>query len=106
MLIRHLIVPAENVKDLSEIPAKVRAEMNITPVESMDDVVRIALLAPVAEEKADEPEQEPEHDAEPVPPPPALYPVLNENVAEESGTLLPPDGATHVNEQPPFDSGM
>jgi ATP-dependent Lon protease len=104
--IRNLIVPAENVKDLSEIPAKVRAEMSITPVESMDDVVRIALLAPVAEEKADEPEQEPEHEAEPVPPPPALYPVLNENVAEENGTLLPPDGATHVNEQPPFGSGM
>ena len=42
--IRSLLVPAENAKDLAEIPAKVRAEMNITLVESMDDVIRIALL--------------------------------------------------------------
>ncbi|HKS71223.1 MAG TPA: endopeptidase La, partial [Ktedonobacterales bacterium] len=45
--IRNLLVPAENNKDLADIPAKIRAEMNITLVESMDEVIRLALLPAV-----------------------------------------------------------
>ncbi len=104
--IRNLIVPADNAKDLVEIPAKVRAEMTITPVESMDDVVRLALLEQVPEERDDEPEPNEASTTEPVPPPPALYPVLNEQVAEEHDTLVPPDGSADINEQPPFGQGM
>jgi ATP-dependent Lon protease len=42
--IREILIPSENVKDLREIPRKVRAELNIIPVEHMDEVLRRALL--------------------------------------------------------------
>jgi ATP-dependent Lon protease len=42
--IRTILIPAENVKDLREIPRKVRAELNIIPVEHMDEVLPRALL--------------------------------------------------------------
>ena len=42
--IRHLLAPAENEKDLVEIPPKIRGELTITLVETMDDVIRVALL--------------------------------------------------------------
>jgi ATP-dependent Lon protease len=42
--IRTILIPAENVKDLREIPKKVRAELNIVPVEHMDEVLPRALL--------------------------------------------------------------
>nr|BBH89702.1 Lon protease [Thermosporothrix sp. COM3] len=44
--INHVIVPAENKKDLAEIPAKIRQKVQFTLVESMDQVVDIALLPP------------------------------------------------------------
>jgi ATP-dependent Lon protease len=52
--IRHLIVPAENDKDLAEIPAKIRASITFDLVETMDDVIRIALI-PSAEEETEKP---------------------------------------------------
>jgi ATP-dependent Lon protease len=42
--IREILIPAENMKDLREIPRKVRRELSIVPVEHMDDVLRRALL--------------------------------------------------------------
>jgi len=42
--IRHLLAPAENEKDLAEIPAKIRHDLTITLVATMDDVIRVALL--------------------------------------------------------------
>src|SRR5215469_6146184 len=42
--IRTLIIPRENSKDLVEIPAKVREEMTFHLVDSMDQVVELALL--------------------------------------------------------------
>jgi len=42
--IRAILIPAENMKDLREIPRKVRAELTIIPVEHMDEVLRRALL--------------------------------------------------------------
>jgi ATP-dependent Lon protease len=42
--IRQLLVPAENRKDVADIPAKVREEMRLTFVESMDAVLAAALL--------------------------------------------------------------
>ncbi|MEO7003126.1 MAG: endopeptidase La [Ktedonobacterales bacterium] len=111
--IRHLLVPAENEKDLAEIPPKIRAEMTITLVETMDQVLPLALLAADAEEgQAPEgEEQEPIAkvaqsatsasvtdasdgitdglvDAEPTPPAPSRYPAVAEDSSDE--TLPPP----------------
>jgi ATP-dependent Lon protease len=99
--IRNLLVPAENVKDLSEIPAKIRGEMRITPVESMDEVVRLALLP-----KTEEPEQGdggPDGDStrEPVPPAPVVTNVFDRDVAEDEADLVPPGGTPHLDDHAP-----
>lgn len=55
--ITNLIVPAENKKDLNEIPAKVRQQMHFTFVETMDQVIDAALLeAPASVEETHEEE--------------------------------------------------
>jgi len=41
--IKTLIMPHGNSKDISEIPQRVRAELQIIPVKSMDEVLQIAL---------------------------------------------------------------
>ncbi len=95
--IRNLIVPDENNKDLADIPAKIRAEMSITLVESMDEVIRLALLPAVEPNGAATDQQTREKVAaasegggEPVPPAPELYPVaeepalVTEHVGEQS----------------------
>ncbi|AEH44742.1 ATP-dependent protease La [Thermodesulfatator indicus DSM 15286] len=41
--IETVIIPQENEKDLKEIPAKVRKDLDIVLVEHMDDVLKIAL---------------------------------------------------------------
>jgi ATP-dependent Lon protease len=41
--IREIILPRENEKDLEEVPADVRGEMEVRLVESMDEVLRLAL---------------------------------------------------------------
>ncbi len=43
-LIRKVLIPKENVKDLKEIPEKVLSEIEIEPVEHMDDVLEKALV--------------------------------------------------------------
>ncbi len=45
--IKTFLLPKENLKDLVEIPAKVREEMQIIPVEHMDEVLKIALARPI-----------------------------------------------------------
>jgi ATP-dependent Lon protease len=52
--ITHLIIPAENKKDLAEIPAKVRQRMKFTLVDTIDQVIDAALLP-------EEEEQENQH---------------------------------------------
>jgi ATP-dependent Lon protease len=42
--ITHLIVPAENKKDLAEIPAKIRQRVHFTFVDNMDQVIDAALM--------------------------------------------------------------
>jgi ATP-dependent Lon protease len=42
--IKRVIIPRENVKDVREIPKKVRDALTILPVESADEVLREALL--------------------------------------------------------------
>jgi len=49
--IYHLMIPAENKKELAEIPAKIRQQMTFITVENMDGVIASALLAaPPSEE--------------------------------------------------------
>ncbi len=42
--IKTVLIPEENVKDLQDIPDAVKAEMQIIPVERMDDVLKHALV--------------------------------------------------------------
>ena len=41
--INQVIIPKENEKDLIDIPKKVREDIKITPVENVDEVLKIAL---------------------------------------------------------------
>jgi ATP-dependent Lon protease len=43
-----IILPKKNEKDLSEIPASIRKDLNVKLVDSMDDVLPIALMRPMA----------------------------------------------------------
>jgi len=58
--IHHLVIPAENEKDLAEIPAKIRQSIHFTFVDNVDQVIETALLdAPPPEERQDELEHTP-----------------------------------------------
>ncbi len=58
--IHHLLIPAENEKDLAEIPAKIRQGIQFTFVDNVDQVIETALLdAPPPQERQDELEQTP-----------------------------------------------
>jgi ATP-dependent Lon protease len=41
--IRTIILPADNEKDLADIPKEIQDDLTIRLVENMDDVLRIAL---------------------------------------------------------------
>src|SRR5690242_16736601 len=45
--IKTVLIPAENEKDLAEIPANVREGLEIIPVSHVDEVLRLALTAPL-----------------------------------------------------------
>jgi ATP-dependent Lon protease len=92
--IRQLIVPEENERDLAEIPPKIRAEMRFTLAETMDDVIRAALLerrdepTTASEPPGDQPAAASRRD-EPTPPAPEVYP-LTEEMEELEETPPPP----------------
>ena len=55
--IETVLIPAENEKDLVEIPANIREGLKIVPVSHVDEVLRLALtetLAPIDWSDADE----------------------------------------------------
>jgi ATP-dependent Lon protease len=64
--ISHMILPAENKKDLTEIPLKIRQRMQFTLVDTMDQVIDAALLDPPA---ANSENHEREEQTEPEPRP-------------------------------------
>ena len=45
--IETVLIPHENEKDLAEIPANIREGLKIIPVEHVDEVLRLALTAPL-----------------------------------------------------------
>jgi len=56
--IKTVLIPGENEKDLAEIPDNVKKNMTIIPVETVDDVLKHALIKPVVAIEWDEAEQE------------------------------------------------
>jgi ATP-dependent Lon protease len=42
--IKTVLIPEENVKDLSEIDDEVKSQLEIIPASRMDDVLKVALL--------------------------------------------------------------
>lgn len=50
--VKHVIVPALNEKDLTELPADVRAEVTWHPVRTMDEVIALVLRNDVPAEEA------------------------------------------------------
>jgi len=46
--IKEFILPARNEPDLAELPAEVKNGMRFIPVQTLDEVLRIALPAPAA----------------------------------------------------------
>jgi ATP-dependent Lon protease len=60
--IRTVLIPAENEKDLAEIPASVKESLEIIPVEHVDEVLSRALteaMRPIEWTEADEHAAEP-----------------------------------------------
>jgi ATP-dependent Lon protease len=55
--LREIILPSQNEKDLRDVPDEVRAHMAFTFVQTMDEVLRIALL-PAAGIIADKPPED------------------------------------------------
>jgi ATP-dependent Lon protease len=47
--LKTVILPKRNVKDLVDVPKRVRDELKIVPVEHMDQVLKIALSSPQPE---------------------------------------------------------
>ncbi len=66
--IRTLVFPAANVKDLADIPADVRARLELVPVETMDQVFDVALSRVIVPQRVGSrfviPAEEPEEPAE------------------------------------------
>src|SRR5213075_2112350 len=44
--VRHVIIPAENVREIDDLPEEVRAVVRFHPVRSMDEVLALALDDP------------------------------------------------------------
>ena len=42
--ITHVLIPAENERDLADVPSKIRNSLTIEPVEHMDEVLGLALI--------------------------------------------------------------
>ncbi len=54
--LRRVLIPRENEKNLEEIPANVRASLEIIPVAHMDEVLDYALVKPALETAGETPE--------------------------------------------------
>jgi len=65
--IRTVILPKDNQKDLSDVPADIQKEFTVHLVETMDEVLKIALVRPPVpiEESMDEPDFRPQIASEP-----------------------------------------
>ena len=55
--IKHVIIPKDNEKDLVDIPQKIKDEIKLTPVETADEVLKIALTKELKSTEWVEPEK-------------------------------------------------
>jgi ATP-dependent Lon protease len=55
--IRTVLIPRENVKDLEEIPENVKRDLKIIPVDTVDEVLKLALTRPLVAAEWKEPEK-------------------------------------------------
>ena len=101
--IYHLLIPAENKKDLAEIPAKIRQRINFTIVDSMDQVIDASILE---EPKTTNSRERDDEDNPQIRP---LHVDERESVTRERKLLLPitpedeqPIGEDSEHEHPPL----
>lgn len=52
--IKEILIPKENLREVEEIPASVRKQLKITPVENADEVLKLALLPAEKQTKQEE----------------------------------------------------
>jgi ATP-dependent Lon protease len=111
--IRTLIIPSENSKDLVEIPAKVRSEMTYHLVDSMDQVVELALLPATGGTSVEEDRSDTTHadraasTGQVVPPTPEIYPEPSENETPETNAdIVPPATADDISDHPSANQGI
>jgi ATP-dependent Lon protease len=52
MGLRTILLPKDNEKDLADIPQEILASLTVHPVETMDEVLQIALERPIVLEPA------------------------------------------------------
>lgn len=45
--IKTVIIPSENEKDMQEIPANIKEEINVIFAENIDEVIKVALMHPI-----------------------------------------------------------
>ncbi|MBF0461458.1 MAG: endopeptidase La [Magnetococcales bacterium] len=45
--VKHVLIPSENVKDLKDVPQSILRELEIHPVNHLDEVLRLALTRPL-----------------------------------------------------------
>ncbi|MEO5341282.1 MAG: endopeptidase La [Magnetococcus sp. MYC-9] len=45
--VKHVLIPSENVKDLKEVPQSILRDLEIHPVNHLDEVLRLALTKPL-----------------------------------------------------------
>ncbi|HEV7235777.1 MAG TPA: S16 family serine protease, partial [Ktedonobacteraceae bacterium] len=69
----HILVPAENKKDIAEIPVKIQRRIRFTFVETMDQVIEAALLETPLPENEEEDASENEQQEQSLPEPRPLH---------------------------------
>jgi ATP-dependent Lon protease len=70
--LKEVIIPRENEKDLDDVPKEILRDLKISPVETLDEVIHIALSAqfnPLTQEQIAEDERRFEEDKTPIIPP-------------------------------------
>jgi len=70
--IKQVIIPKENEKDLEDVPEEILRDLKISAVESLDEVIQIALSSsclPLTREQIEEEEKRLEEDKAPIPQP-------------------------------------
>ena len=81
--LRQLIMPKANEKDLRDVPDEVKKQVAFSFVATMDEVLRLALMEPSADDAP--PEERPS--AAPTPDTYASVPVMNERDGQAVAAL-------------------